>query len=130
MKTHTIVHLIFLVLFTISTQAFSQEYILEEEEHQEVDGLSKEDVTAINNVLDKFSKDYVANNLDGVMAAFADHAVYLEGRVIDDGKNAIHDNQFGIHFPIITYLQYKSRDRVIRGKGMDSFACVKWLLHC
>jgi len=83
--------------------------------------LSREDISAINKLLDTYSKDYVANNLDGVMAAFADHAVYLEGRGIDDGKSAIRGDHLGEHFESSTYLQHKSQDRVIRGKGEISY---------
>ena len=107
MKVRTILQsAAFVILFVFGTQGLGQEHALSEKE-----------ITAINQLLDTFAKDYEANNLDGVMAAFADHAVYLEGRGIDDGKKAIRDDHLAHHFESSTYLQYKSRDRIVRGKG-------------
>ena len=107
MKLRTISQLAaFVILFVFGTQASSQE-----------NALSGKDITAINQLLDTFEKAYEANNLDGAMAAFAEHAVYLEGRGIDDGKKAIRDDHLAHHFESSTYLQYKSRDRIIKGTG-------------
>jgi len=107
MKVRTILQsAVLMILFVFSVQALSQEH-----------ALSGKEIADINKLLDTFAEDYEANNLDGVMAAFADHAVYLEGRGIDDGKKAIRDDHLAHHFESSTYLQYKSRDRIVKGKG-------------
>jgi len=118
MKVRTVLQFTaFVILFVFTTQALSQEHARKEGDHQTIEALSGKDIAAINKLLDTFAKDYEANNLDGVMAAFAEHAVYLEGRGIDDGKKAIRDDHLAHHFKSSTYLQYKSRDRIIKGQG-------------
>lgn len=104
--------LIIATVLIISTQAFSQDHA-----NMDMMSLSSKDKAAINKVLDDFGKNYVANNLDAVMAAFTEQAVYLEGRGIDDGKKAIREDHLASHFASSTYLMYKSRDRVINGAG-------------
>jgi len=117
MKVRTILQFAsFVILFVFGTQALSQDNARTEGD-QILKALSGKDITAINNLLDTFAKAYEGNNLDGVMAAFAEHAVYLEGKGIDDGKKAIRDDHLAHHFESRTYLQFKSRDRIIKGKG-------------
>ena len=118
MKVRTILQFAsFMILFVSGTQALSQDHARTAGDRQTLKALSGKDITAINNLFDTFAKDYEGNNLDGVMAAFADHAVYLEGKGIDDGKKAIRDDHLAHHFESWTYLQFKSRDRVIKGNG-------------
>ncbi len=117
MKVRTILQCTSFVILVFSTQALSQDHARTKEDHQTLKALSGKDITAINNLFDTFAKDYEGNNLDGVMAAFAEHAVYLEGKGIDDGKKAIRDDHLAHHFESNTYLQFKTRDRIIKGKG-------------
>ena len=66
-------------------------------------------------------KVYEDNDIDALMALFADDAVYLEGRGMNDGKRAIRDDHLGGHFASTTYLRYEARDRVISGHGAVAY---------
>ena len=97
-------------LLVFATSAFSQS-----------GGLSNEDMVAVDKLIDAFAESYEDNDIDALMALFADDAVYLEGRGMNDGKRAIRDDHLGSHFASTTYLQYESRDRVISGNGAVAY---------
>ena len=109
------------VLFIFSNLAYSQEHEHEQGERHESGGLSDEDIAAVGKVLDAFAKSYVDNDIDALMALFAETAVYLEGRGMNDGKKAIRDDHLGSHFASTTYLKYDSKDRVISGNGTVAY---------
>ena len=109
------------VLFIFGNSAYSQEHEHEQGEHNESGALPHEDMEAVNKVIDAFAKSYEDNDIDALMVLFADHAVYLEGRGMNDGKKAIRDDHLERHFESTTYLQYKSKDRVINGNGTVAY---------
>lgn len=118
MKSKTIVLFTVLsVLFVFGNLAYSQEHEHEQGEQHESATLSDEDIAAVGKVLDAFAKSYVDNDIDALMALFAETAVYLEGRGMNDGKKAILDDHLGSHFASTNYLKYDSKDRVISGNG-------------
>ena len=122
MKSKYIVTITVMSVFLLFGKfAFSQEHEHEQGEEHESGALSDEDIAAVGMVIDAFAKSYEDNDIDALMALFADNAVYLEGRGMNDGKKAIRDDHLGSHFASTTYLQYKSKDRVINGNGTVAY---------
>ena len=108
-------------LLLLGNVAVSEEHGNEQGEPHESGALSNEDIVAVGELIDAFAKSYEDNDIDALMALFADDAVYLEGRGLNDGKRAIRDDHLGSHFASTTYLQYESRDRVISGNGAVAY---------
>ena len=87
------------------------------QEHQDEATLSDMDIAGINRVIDALENGYEAGDLEAVMATFADDAVLLEGRGINDGKQAIRDDHLGREFESMTFPVFRSEDRIIKGSG-------------
>ena len=114
-----IVSIAFLLFICINV--FGQEHRTEEKNHDERNKISEKDLVAINKVIDALEHGYEINDLESVMDTFADNAVLLEGRGINNGKNAIRDDHLAREFKSMTFPIFKSKDRVIRGSGTIAY---------
>ena len=74
-------------------------------------------VAGINRVIDALENNYEEGNLETIMATFADDALLLEGRGINNGKKTIRDDHLGREFESMTFPVFESTDRVIKGSG-------------
>ena len=118
MKSRNVVALFALTLvLSLSPKVLSQEHQHEPGTEHESGTLSEMDIAGINKVIDALENNYEEGNLEAVMATFADDAVLLEGRGINNGKKAIRDDHLGREFVSMTFPVFKSTDRVIKGSG-------------
>ena len=106
-----------MVVLSLSSNVLSQDHQHEQGMGHESGKLSEMDIAGINKVIDALENNYEAGNLEAVMATFADDAVLLEGRSMNNGKKAIRDDHLGREFEMMTFPVFKSKDRVIKGSG-------------
>ena len=104
-------------LFALTLVISLSSNVLSQENQHESGTLTEMDIAGINRVIDALENNYEEGNLEAVMATFADDAVLLEGRGINNGKNAIRDDHLGREFESMTFPVFESTDRVIRGSG-------------
>ena len=118
MKLRNVAALIALtVVLSLSSNVLSQDHQHEQGMEHETGKLSEMDIAGINKVIDALENNYKTGNLEAVMATFADDAVLLEGRGMNNGKKAIRDDHLAREFEMMTFPVFESKDRVIKGGG-------------
>lgn len=119
MKLHFMIKFVTCIfVLSFSMQTYSQDHNHEESKSND---FSENEIKAINKVIDQVENGYEAGKIEVVMDAFADEAVLLEGRGINNGKKAMQDDHLGGEFKTMDFTVFRAKNRVIKGTGSIAY---------